>query len=673
MTDLTDFEIPEAFLGADRADWLAAVDAALKGASRDRLQTRTEDGYAVEPLYPKRSDAQPQMARPAGRPWSIIQRIDHPDVKLANAQILDDLEGGASGLELVFASSSGAQPGGGICMNSMEDMDQLLSGVYLDLIDLRLVAGHEGTTVLPLLVAYLDHIGLDPSRVRIHAGFDYYGLLARRGWALAGLSDGVARAADAYFALSRLGATPILAEADGRPWHDGGASAAQELGCVLATGVEYLRAMEHSRIDPARWAALIGFTLVADADQIGTVAKARALRRLWSCVLSECGLEDHALALHMQTSHRMLTARDPFVNLLRNTVAAFSAGIGGADSVAVLPHTSAVGLPDAFARRLARNTQSILIEESNLHKVADPSAGSGAIEARTGQMADAAWAFFQEIEAKGGLGRALEPGFIQDRLNETRAERARAIASRKRPVTGVSEFPDLEEKPVLVLDVPMQDVGEVDMTQTLPEAGGGARFEALVKAFKDGARVAELQGGLGAEAATRTIVRPLDCQRDAEPFEALRRRADHAMRVTGRRPAVFLACLGPLAEFTARATWTKNALAAGGLASAGGEPVEGLDSLVAQFKQSGARLACLVSSDRVYAEQGPAAATALKAAGAAHLYLAGRPGEQEEPLRAAGVDSFLYAGGDLLTFLQDAHRLLGLAEDDASPAQEDLA
>jgi len=677
MTEPTKIDVPEDFLRADYDAWLEAVDAALKGGSRNRLETKTLDGYTIEPLYPRRADVQPQAGRPAGRPWSIVQRIDHPDVKLANAQIIEDLEGGASGLELVLASSAGSRPGEGICVANLADMNQLLGGVYLDLIDLRLAAGHEGTTVLPLLVAHLDQQGVDPSKVRLHAGFDFFGSVARRGWARAGLSEGAERAVDAFHFLSRLGMTPRLAEADGRPWHDGGASAAQELGCVLATGVEYLRAMEQGKLDPAAWAKLIGVTLVADADQTGTIAKARAMRRLWSCVLAECGVEEHPLSLHMQTSDRMLSAKDPFVNLLRNTVAAFSAGIGGADSVMVLPHTAAVGLPDAFARRLARNTQSILIEESNLHMVADPAAGSGAIEARTGQMAEAAWDFFQEIEAHGGLAQALQTGFIQERLASTGAARAKAIATRKQPITGVSEFPNLDEKQVLVLDVALLDVDETGTRRAVPEPGNGARFEALVRAFQEGAKVTEFQVDDAAGAQDRLQVTPLACRRDAEPFEALRNQADHAMRVNGERPAVYLACLGPLAEFTARATWTQNAFAAGGFAAKGGEPADGLDAVIAGFKESGAKLACLVSSDAVYADQGQAAARALKAAGVTHLYLAGRPGELEDALRAAGVDTFLYAGGDLLALLQDAHRLLDPAADtnteNGASAREDLA
>jgi len=681
MTETTKIDVPDAFLNVDRDAWLDAVDAALKGASRSRLETKTLDGYTIEPLYPRRADAQPQSGRPAGRPWSIIQRIDHPDVKLANAQIIEDLEGGASGLELALASSAGSRPGEGICVANLADMNQLLGGVYLDLIDLRLAAGHEGTTVLPLLVAHLEQAGVDPAKIRLHAGFDFFGSVARRGWARAGYSEGAARAVDAYHFLTRLGMEPRLSEADGRPWHDGGASAAQELGCVLATGVEYLRAMEHAKIDPAVWGKLIGVTLVADADQIGTIAKARAMRRLWACVLAECGVEEHPLNLHMQTSDRMLTAKDPFVNLLRNTVAAFSAGIGGADSVQVLPHTAAVGLPDAFARRLARNTQSILIEESNLHMVADPAAGSGAIEARTEQMATAAWDFFQEIETKGGLAQALHAGFIQDQLAGTNAARAKAIASRKQPITGVTEFPNLDEKQVLVLDVALLDVDDVETKRTVPEPGDGARFEALVRAFQEGARVTELQDKDAAGEDAQPRVTPLACRRDAEPFEALRDRADYALRVDGQRPAVFLACLGPLAEFTARATWTQNAFAAGGFAAAGGEPVDDLNALMTAYKVSGARIACLVSSDAIYAEQAEAAAKALKEAGAAHLYLAGRPGELEDALRAAGVGTFLYAGGDLLALLQDAHRLLGLAPasdpdtntKNGASAREDLA
>ena len=213
------------------------------------------------------------------------------------------------------------------------------------------------------------------------------------------------------------------------------------MACAFANAVYCLRFLERAGIDPSDWADWINFTLIAEADQVGTIAKARAARRIWARILDACGLPQKPMSLHMQTSRRMMTSNDPWVNLLRTTVAAFSAGVGGADSVTVLPFTMAMGLPDGFARRLARNTQAMLIEESNLHQVADPSAGSGAIEARTDGLVDATWAQLQEIEAEGGIWKSLVDGKIQSRI-------AVSLASLKKEVQrGRSRLPASASSP----------------------------------------------------------------------------------------------------------------------------------------------------------------------------------------------------------------------------------
>jgi methylmalonyl-CoA mutase len=308
----------------------------------------------------------------------------------------------------------------------------------------------------------------------------------------------------------------------------------------------------------------------------------------------------------------MMTQRDPYVNMLRVTIAAFAAGLGGANAVTVLPFTAALGLPDAFARRVARNTQLILLEESNLAKVADPAAGSGGIEDLTDQLCRAAWTLFQGIEKTGGVAPSLESGLIQKQVAETRAAHEKAIATRKDPLTGTSEFPHLSENAVKVLQA---------ASQPAPASSENA----------------------------------LPSIRLAEPFEKLRDASDAILKATGTRPKVFLATLGKPADNIARATFAKNFFEAGGI-----EAVEfaGRD-LAAAFNSSGAALACLCSSDEVYAREAADVARALAAAGATRVYLAGRPGDLADALKHAGVQSYVFAGCDALATLQAAYALLG--------------
>jgi methylmalonyl-CoA mutase len=316
----------------------------------------------------------------------------------------------------------------------------------------------------------------------------------------------------------------------------------------------------------------------------------------------------------------MLTQRDPYVNMLRATMATFSAGLGGADSINVLPHTLALGLPDPFARRAARNTQLVLLEESNLAKVSDPAAGSGGIETLTQQLCEAAWSLFQEIEKAGGVFASLEQNLIQRKVAATRAVREANIARRKEVLTGASEFPNLHEAQVAVL--------EAKPVALAPYGEAKFKFDALPP------------------------------MRLAAPFERLRDKSDQILKDKGVRPKVFLANLGTPADFTARATFAKSFFETGGIEAVDSEGFTDPVALATAFKASGAALVCLCSSDKTYARHATAAAKALQAEGAKHIYLAGRPGEQEAALRAAGVNDFIFASGDAQAMLQEAYRLM---------------
>jgi methylmalonyl-CoA mutase len=417
--------------------------------------------------------------------------------------------------------------------------------------------------------------------------------------------------------LAAQGFRGPFAPADGRIVHAAGGSEAQELAYALAVAVAYLRVLEASGVALDQARRMIFFRLAADADQFLTLAKFRALRKVWARVEEASGLDPRPAFIAAETAYRMATKRDPWVNMLRATMAVFAAGLGGADSITVLPFTTALGLPDRFARRIARNTQLILLEEANLAKVADPAAGAGGIEDLTGQLCGAAWTLFQEIEAAGGAAAALEQGLIQRNVARVRAARAAAVAHRTDSFTGTSAFPDLHEAPVAVLDVPPVEV-----------------------------------------APTAIQFPPLSPMRLAEPFERLRTASDALLAKTGARPKVFLANLGRVADFTARATFARNFFAAGGIEAATNEGFSSHADMAKAFAASGAQLACLCASDEVYGREAVGAARALAAAGAGHIYLAGRPKDRES-YAAAGVQTFIHSGCDVLATLQAAHAILG--------------
>ena len=614
-----DLRLAADFAPASYDDWRKLVDGVLKGAPFEKLVGKTYDALRIEPIYPRARGAAPIAGRAPAAPWQIMQRIDHPDAAQANAQALHDLENGAGVLEIEFAGGPGAR-GFGVANGTSQTLARLFDGVFFDAgiaIALNPVLGRENAGIN--LADLIEGRGIDPAKVDLRFNYQPLGAIATRGAAPAPWPEFEKPFAKMIGDLSRRGFKGPFALADGRPVHDAGGSEAQELAFTLAVAVAYLRALEAGGmgLEPAR--AALSFRLSADADQFLTLAKFRALRLLWARIEQACGLTPRPIFIAAQTAWRMLTQRDPYVNMLRATMATFSASLGGANAITVLPHTLALGLPDAFARRVARNTQLVLLEESNLAKVTDPAAGSGGIENLTQQLCEAAWSLFQEIEKAGGVFAALEQNLIQRKVAATRAAREANIARRKEVLTGATEFPNLHEALVAVL--------KADPVALAPSGEAKFKFDALSP------------------------------MRLAAPFERLRDRSDQILKERGARPKVFLANLGTPAGFTARAAFAKSFFETGGIEAIDTEGFTDPAALAAVFTTSGAALACLCSSDKVYAGHATAAAKALQSAGAKHIYLAGRAREQEAALRAAGVNDFIFAGGDALTVLQEAYRL----------------
>ncbi|MFE3873149.1 methylmalonyl-CoA mutase family protein [Kitasatospora sp. NPDC059146] len=581
----------------------AAAEQALTTALQDGLRARplyTAENTSVEPGYPGFPPfvrgGRPQGSAVAG--WDVRQRHADPDRRRANEAVLADLEHGVGSLWLELGDAG----------LPVAALPEALDGVYLDLAAVALDAGPDFTEAAERLFGLYEEREVSPASAAGNLGADPLGLQARTGSAdrtdalLAEAAVLAARCAEGYPNVRAL-------TVDALPYHEAGASPAQELGCALATGVAYLRALTAAGLSVDAALGQLEFRYAADADQFLTIAKFRAARRLWARVAEVSGgsAEASAQRQHAVTSRVMMTARDPWVNMLRTTVACLAAGVGGADAVTVLPFDSALGLPDAFARRIARNTQSILLEESHLSRVIDPAGGSWYVEQLGEELAQAAWAWFQEIERAGGQQAALASGLVGDRIAATWAERSAKLAKRREPVTGVSEFPHLDEQPLVREPAPAGHTGG------LPRV------------------------------------------RRAEAYEALRDRSDAHLAATGARPALFLASIGTASAHTGRTTFAANLFQAGGIATASTEGVDPA-AFAAAFRESGASVACLCSSDALYGEHAAAVAVALKEAGAQRVLLAGRPAEVP-----AGVDEFIYAGGDAIAVLTSLLDLIGVA------------
>jgi methylmalonyl-CoA mutase len=438
------------FAEAGYSDWRKLAQKAIGDADFDAtLVSSTDDGLRIDPLSQRRAGAGFTARGDIERAWDVVQRIDDPDPIRANRQARDDLEGGATGIALVFEGAPNAFGYG--LPATQEAVTTVLDGLPLSDKLVRVDVHPKSRQSIDWLFRTLATRRVNAAKLRIGLGIDPAGLFGGTGrlhMSIAALRASMPQSLAHFFALGLPG---VLLEADGRVYHNAGATEAQELAAMLSTAVLHLRMFEEARQPLIYAAEHIGFSTSIDQDQFLGVAKIRALRRLWQRVQAECGIDPVSAIIHAETSYRMMTVKDPETNILRTTIANFAAVAGGADSVSILPYTIAHGLPDPFARRVARNTQLVLAGESNIGYVADPAIGSGSVEQLTDELSDAAWREFQAIEAEGGILESLLAGKLQARIAASAAERAQQYASGKRLIVGTNLYPAKTERPVTTL------------------------------------------------------------------------------------------------------------------------------------------------------------------------------------------------------------------------------
>ncbi len=695
----------EGFTAPTYDEWVGEVEKALKGAPFDKkMLNRSYEGITVRPIYTRQD--WPADGDPSGFPgaapftrggsaagsrdgdWDVRQSHAHPDVATTNAAVRRDLERGVRSLILRLdrAARSGldgdaagdAAGDDGVMIYSADDLDAALEGVDLETVPVALEAGAQFLPAAGLLADVWERRGIDAANAHGAFNADPIGTLAAEGSLPVPVETALAHMAALahYTADTYAGVTAV--NVDTSAYHNAGCSETQDLAASMATALAYLRAMTDAGMDVDSACRQILFTYSVDCDQFLAICKLRAARKLWSRVAEVCGAGEaaRAMRLHARTAERMMTRRDPWVNMLRTTVSCFASAVGGADSVTVQPYNAALGLPDNLARRVARNTHAILAEESNIAKVIDPGGGSWYIETRTDELARAAWTEFQGIEKAGGMVAVLGDGSFAAAIAESYASREKNLANRRDPLTGVSEFPNIFE-PFAEVAAPDMDAARAaakerlaasrsqagpsadELVEAISEAKSGELAAAVLAAAAGGATIGALAAKLGGEATTVTA---LPRHRLAERFEALRDAADAHRDKTGQRPSIFLANLGPIAKHTARATFAKNFFEVGGIEALSNEGFADAEACVAAFKDSGARIAILCSADPVYEEMVPSVAPALKAAGCEYLFLAGHPGDKKDAYTGAGVDDFIFLGGNVLETTRSALERLGVID-----------
>ncbi|WP_372707199.1 methylmalonyl-CoA mutase family protein [Brevundimonas sp.] len=417
------------------ADWRALAEKALKERPLESLVHLDADGLAVRPLYAAASGGEPVFApRPSdadGRAWDLRTLVEGDDPVAVNASVLADLEGGAASVVL-----------SGSVLSDSEPLSSALDGVALELAAVGLDAGLEGPDAANALAVAAK--GSPRAKLMLH--MDPVSAFAQTGSSPRSMDEHLTLAANT--AARHAGAYPEASFflASGRVVHEAGGSIGQELGFAAANAVALVRAAVAAGmgLEPALRGTVLGVSV--DQEYFDSLAKVRSLRLIWRSISMAFGVETPAV-IEARSSRRMLSARDPWPNLLRLTAAGFAGAVGGADAVVLDGLSRANGRSDAFARRQARNTQAVLMEEAHLGRVDDPAAGSWFLDARTHDLAEAGWAEFQRIEGEGGLIASLRTDGVQARVASARAEREAALAGGTAHLVGVTKFVDPEPRP----------------------------------------------------------------------------------------------------------------------------------------------------------------------------------------------------------------------------------
>ncbi len=664
------------FEAATYADWRKAAEAVLKGADFNRsLLTKLVEGITLQPIY-NAEDVVIEETTPgqfpyrrgvselgySQKPWEVAQSIPATNPTEFNEALLHDLQRGQTAVNIQLNCKCG------LALRTQGDWDVALNGVALDKMPVYITPGSCGLGVLGMYLNVYTSRGYDVANLKGGVLFDPIGKLVTKGSLCGGKGM-----CTAYDQMAEMTKWAIKNAPDfqtigisGLPYHNSGASAVEGVGGLLATAVTYLRAMEERGISVDDAAKHMRFTIGVGSNIFMEIAKIRALRQLWAQIVKACGGSEESgkLKLHAATSSWTISKVDPWVNMLRGTAQAFSAVIGGVDSLDVVPFDSAVRVSDEFARRIARNVQLILQGECALDKVVDPAGGSWYIENLTDQAARRAWEIFQSIEKEGGMVKALKAGSVQKMINDTVAKRYELVDQRRQTLVGVNRYVNLQEKAL---------EPTVECSAKAPHKPASDIETPAVECTVDSVRVAAesglstclIQKALCAQAECKCgeplSVEPLPARRNSERFERLLDKALVYQTANGNRPTVFFANMGPLRQHKARADFSQDFLRSGGFETIYPAGFETPEAAAEAAVASGCKACVICSTDDTYPELVPAFTKAVKAAKPDMMViLAGYPTDYVESFKADGVDLFIHVKANCYETLETIQNHLGL-------------
>lgn len=695
------------------ADWRQVVEAELKGVPFEKkLVTHTYEGITLQPIYRHEDIAElPHVhSMPGFAPfvrgrkasgyltesWEVSQEVFHSSPAEFNTAARAYLGRGLTGLNIVLdlATRNGQDPdtaaagevgAGGLSVAAVADLAKALDGIELNKVSLLVRSGASALPFAALLVALRRQQQQPVETLRGCIEMDPLGVLAHAGRLPQSLEDAYREMAELVRWSARNAPQLQTVCVHSRSWHEGGGSAVQELAFALATGIEYLRALNARGVAVNVAAPRVRFALTVGSNFFMEIAKLRAARMLWATAVAalDGNAEAQKLTLHVRTSLWNKTVLDPHINVLRGTVEAFAGAMGGCDSLQVGAFDEVVRTPDDFSQRLARNTQIILQKECDLDRVIDPTGGAWFVERLTDEVAHAAWALFQAVEKRGGMAAALQAGFPQAEIAKMAAEKLRNVARRRDVIIGTNQFANLKETPLpkpVVDTAPFQhqraeqvkayrsaaDEGEsaavlARLAKTV-EAGTPGLFETCVAAVAAGATLGEVTRALRAKDQPDASITPVKLQRAAQDFERIRAAVERYAVGQGARPKVFLANLGSLAQYKARAEFSRGFFAVGGFDVVYPRGFATVEDAAAQALESGAPVIVICSTDETYPALVPGLVRAIKARDARRVVvLAGYPAGQIAAHKQAGVDDFVHFRVNAVEFLTNLLNRIGVA------------
>lgn len=696
-------------------EWRAESEKALKGANWEKsLLTKTYEDIQLQPMYRMEDiegithcDSAPgsypfvRGTSATGyltKPWEICQECDEPLASAFRDVVLHELNKGGTAVNIVLDKatklgldvdkSDAALVGKGLSVSTLEDVQQALSGVNLEQIPVFLPAGPSSVQLIGLLIAFMKANGQDPHQFTGCIGADPLAHLAVEGKLpakLAVIYDEMA-AAVAWVEKNGLKLKPVLVQ--GQPYHDSGASAVQELAFVLAAGVEYLRNIAERGISIDTAAKQMYFSFSVGTNFFMEIAKLRAARMLWAQIVEAFGGSEEAqkMHIHARTSAFTKSVYDPYVNMLRTTTEAFSAVVGGADSMHVGYFDEAIRPADTFSHRIARNNQIMLQRECNLLQPVDPAGGSWYVEKLTSTVAQKAWELFQETEAAGGMTKALEQGMPQQKIKTVAKNRADGLAKRKDVILGTNMYPNLIEKPLEVrpfdyqafmkhrateLAAYREDIDEVECqtqlanlkkTAKAADFTGGALVDTLIQSVLSGATLGEITAALRPASSAELAVTPLDIHRADREYCQLRKNTEAYVARTGKNLEIFLVNMGNIPQHKARADFVTGFLEVGAFKILKNDGFPTVEEAAQACIESGSSVAVICSTDATYPELVPPLAKMIKEAKPdITLFLAGLPPEDlQKVYKEAGVDDFIHIRANCYQMLSKLQKERGI-------------